>query len=433
MFTKKGFFAVFALFASFAPPAEAQNWDFDARTIAIGGVSGSATLASGMIERDATYQSIVLPFGLLQVLPDLGAFDPDSEHFDPVRAVEHAASPIHFIVDRDPAGHGRFASTIATARFYAGQPAASAPTRVDLGGVATSSWGGTIRLSGAQRRDVHGVYVGAGPYVTGRGAADINPQVIAGLDDDSRSIPSSPLTLMTTFSEEQVAIAVTGGYRGRYALPFRDDAAARDGIYVAVNYDYLIGVQYLADDMAVRVDPAALIISRLSSGHGRGNAVDFGAGVVLDRWEFGAGVNGIGNRITWTSVTAKTILFGNVLSGGPPLNPGVAAPRPDVEVSVPVDARANVTYRGDGWLAAGEAGTGIAGRVAHGGVERRVVRGIDVRGGLSYSYGEWNPTGGIGIALGRRAALDLAAFGTSANFERSRKLALAASVRVLKS
>src|SRR5262249_14200735 len=240
VFTKKGFFAVFALFASFAPPAEAQNWDFDARTIAIGGVSGSATLASGMIERDATYQSIVLPFGLLQVLPDLGAFAPDSEHFDPVRAVEHAASPIHFIVDRDPAGHGRFASTIATARFYAGQPAASAPTRVDLGGVATSSWGGTIRLSGAQRRDVHGVYVGAGPYVTGRGAADINPQVIAGLDDDSRSIPSSPLTLMTTFSEEQVAIAVTGGYRGRYALPFRDDAAARDGIYVAVNYDYLI-------------------------------------------------------------------------------------------------------------------------------------------------------------------------------------------------
>src|SRR3954468_5607622 len=113
---KRGlFFAVFALFAVFARPARAQNWDFDARTIGLGGVSGSGTIASGMIEHGAGYRSIVLPFGLLQVLPDLEISDPDSTRFDPVRAVEHAASPIHFIVGRDDdLGDGAFATTIAT-------------------------------------------------------------------------------------------------------------------------------------------------------------------------------------------------------------------------------------------------------------------------------------------------------------------------------
>jgi hypothetical protein len=414
-----------------ANAASAQNWDFDARTIGLGGVSGSGTLASGMIEHDAPYQSIVLPFGLLQVLPDLDVYDPDSANFDPVRAVEHAASPIHFIVGRDDAaGDGRFAATIATARFYADR-AGTAPVaaaRIDLGGVVTATWGGAISVSPANARDMHGIYVGAGPYVTVRGATAVDPQLI-GVLGGTGAIPQSSLTVLTAQSEEQVAVAVSGGYRGRFAS--RSAAAgSRDGIYVAVNYNYLIGVEYVDDDMAVRLNPANLVLSRISAGHGRGRAVDAGVGLVVDRWEFGAGANGLGNRITWSGATSRTIAFGNVLAGGSGGNGGVAVAHPDVEVSLPVDVRGNVTYRADRWLAVGEAGHGVAGTVAHVGAERHVRRAIDLRGGLSYSYGDWNPTGGVGIAFSRRVSFDVAAFGTSANFERTRKLALAASIRV---
>ena len=49
-------------------PVAAQNWSFDARTIAIGGVGGSGNLATKMIDEQRDYTAIVLPFGLIQVL-----------------------------------------------------------------------------------------------------------------------------------------------------------------------------------------------------------------------------------------------------------------------------------------------------------------------------------------------------------------------------
>jgi len=415
-----------------ANDAAAQNWDFDARTIGLGGVSGSGTLASDMIEHDGGYQSILLPFGLLQVLPDLDVYDPDSPHFDPVRAVEHAASPLHFVVGRDgTAGDGRFAATIAAAQFYANQPAGAAATpSVDLAGVVTANWGGTIRLSAAGARDFHGVYIGAGPYVTVRGNAAIDPQFLDVLTGGIAAVPPGSFTALTTRSEEQVALAVTGGYRGRYRFRQAPSGRERDGLYVAVNYNYLIGIQYVDDNLAVRVGPADLSIARVSAGRAHGNAVDAGAGVVVDRWEFGAGVNGIGNRITWTGATTRTISFGNVLTGAAAGSPGAVTPLADFEVTLPVDVRGNVTYRADRWLGVAEVGHGVAGAVAHVGGERHVGAALDVRGGLSYSYGDWNPTGGVGVAVNRRVSVDVAAFGTTANFERARKLGLAASIRI---
>src|SRR5689334_3734537 len=297
--------AVSAFSAVFARAAGAQNWDFDARTIGLGGVSGSGTIASGMIEHGAGYRSIVLPFGLLQVLPDLEIYDPDSTRFDPVRAVEHAASPIHFIVGRDDnLGDGAFATTIATARFYA-DPAnggGSLGTRLDLGGIVAPSWGTTIPLPGARPGRFQGIYVGAGPYVTVRGSADLDPRVLAFIGGTPVDFPSGPLTIISTRSEEQGALAITGGYRGHFSWT-ADSAASRDGLYLAANYSYLIGLGYLDDNLAVRIGPADLVIDRVSSGSGRGMAVDIGAGAVVGHWEVGGGMNGIGNRIRWTEVT----------------------------------------------------------------------------------------------------------------------------------
>ena len=160
--------------------------------------------------------------------------------------------------------------------------------------------------------------------------------------------------------------------------------------------------------------------------------LDVGAGAVVGRWEIGAGINGIGNRIGWSDVTQRAIGRGTLLTGGPPAAPGVAFPHADVEVSLPIDVRGNLAYRADGWMTVGEVGHGVAGMLAHAGLERRLQPRVDVRGGLSYSFGAWNPTGGVGVAVNRRVAVDVAAFATNANFERQRQLALAASIRLMR-
>ena len=65
--------------------AMAQNWDFDARHIAMGNVS-TTNISMSMIDEQRRYTSIPLPFGLFQVLGDLDIYNPSSPKFDPVRA-----------------------------------------------------------------------------------------------------------------------------------------------------------------------------------------------------------------------------------------------------------------------------------------------------------------------------------------------------------
>lgn len=84
-----------------AAPAFAQNWSFDARKIALGNAGGAEHPASRMIDEERPYRAIVLPFGLIQVLRDRNVFDPGSDEFDIVRAVEYAAAPLHYVIGRD--------------------------------------------------------------------------------------------------------------------------------------------------------------------------------------------------------------------------------------------------------------------------------------------------------------------------------------------
>ena len=83
-----------------ASPALAQNWSFDARDIALGGIGGTPNIARKMIGDSRRYRSIVAPFGLMQVLQDLDVFDPNADTFDPVRAVESAIAPLHWVLNR---------------------------------------------------------------------------------------------------------------------------------------------------------------------------------------------------------------------------------------------------------------------------------------------------------------------------------------------
>ena len=291
-------------------PASAQNWSFDARTISMGGVVGTGSLAGSMIDKERRYTPIVLPFGLIQVLSDRDIYDPNSPKFDPIRAIEYAASPIHYVVGRNTStsGEALFVSDIRNATFsrdlsrYRGFVPAN---DVLAEGLASPSWGGTIKVHRGANGGYQSIFVGAGPYLSQHITATFDPQLTSVLSTGVNA--ANAVMPITNNDQGQVALAVTGGYRGRFAWP--GARSTRDGVYIAANYNYLRGFLYENDALNISLatdrfglltTTSTIFIDRQHATNGTGFSLDVGAGVVYDRWEVGFGANGISNRIDWT-------------------------------------------------------------------------------------------------------------------------------------
>src|SRR5688572_13818355 len=151
-----------------AVPTAAQNWELDARKIAMGS-AGSNDIADRILDEQRPYRSIALPIGLIQVVQNLDIFRPGSDEFDLVRAIEYSASPFHYIIGRDSSdsdagrrlvvdiGNAALSRDLNAYRGFvpARQPAAE--------GLAAPTWGGTIRVAGDRDGTNHGVFIGAGP------------------------------------------------------------------------------------------------------------------------------------------------------------------------------------------------------------------------------------------------------------------------------
>ena len=425
--------------------ALAQNWSFDARSIAIGGVGGSGNLATKMIDEQRDYRSIVLPFGLFQVFSNKNKFDPNSSEFDPVRSFEYAASPIHFIIERDStsnSGEAAFISDMRNATLsrdltkYRG----FLPANDLLGeGLAAPNLGGTFKVQKSARSGFQGIYVGAGPYLSMHAAGHID-QGLTNVLSSGVNVPNGQFPI-TNADEAQLALAVTGGYRGRFAWPTGVGSGSdREGLYVAANYNYLRGFEYQNIDMTIRLDTdtaglitlkpvtTPIVINRAEATAGQGFALDFGVGMVIDRWELGFGANGVANRIDWTGVKQTRYSLDSLTSGNSNFNETTPVAVGDRRVELPVDYRGSLGYYAEQWSAAAEFGQGFGGSSFHGGYERRVGR-VELRGGARYTTKKWNPTGGIGFDVSRRVSLDVAAYGTNANIERKRQTAVAFSIR----
>src|SRR5262245_24999796 len=147
--------------------ALAQNWSFDARKVALGGVGSTSNVAVDMVDQERPYRPIVLPFGLLfQVLPNLPKFDPTSDDFDLVRAIEYPASPIHYIIGRDDTDTaGVFVNDLRNGELsrdlnvYRGfEP----ETNVTAEGLASPNWGYTFKFKKHDDGTFQGIYVGGG-------------------------------------------------------------------------------------------------------------------------------------------------------------------------------------------------------------------------------------------------------------------------------
>ena len=169
----------------------------------------------------------------------------------------------------------------------------------------------------------------------------------------------------------QIALAVTGGCRARFAHP--DGTGPQDSLYIGANYHYLHGFQYEGFEPDARLDTNAQGLLTLNPNLGfpvtivqnestdrRGFALDFGAAALVNRWEVGFGVNGIANRINWTDMERTSYILDSLFSGGD-FQDLPTVPIGDVEVELPVDVRADAAYTFDASTVITEFGNGYNG------------------------------------------------------------------------
>jgi hypothetical protein len=426
----------------------AQSYTADARKIGMGGVGDNSNIAISMVAPAEAYTVIPVPLGLFQVLQDFDKFNPSSDQFDPVRAVENASSPLHYTIGRQEEGvdhpdqrfiadlvNGRLNRDLSTYRTF------KLPATLSAEGLASPVFGKTIKFAQQSNGDFQGVYVGAGPYLSFGTSVAVDSRLIDILGSETaKYYPNTSFQILDE-AAVQLAMSITFGYRARLRFPgeFASSEPTRDGIYVAANYRHLKGFKYLDPDTIVRFDTnaqglisllpttAPLTITNIEGSSGSGRAIDMGVAVVRNRWEVGFGVNGIGNKIDWSELELKRFTLTSLVQGSDFVEQTLPPPGGEVTVELPVVTSGSFGFDAGDWAFAADALHGYNGNSFHGGVERRFGLAA-VRGGARYSRERWDPTYGVGF--GRRVAVDVAVFGTHSNLQDKRQTAIAVSLRI---
>ena len=444
---RRGALLAVLLLTSAASSAFAQNYSFDARRIALGGAAGTPNVASKLVEQKRRYKSFVIPVGLVKVVKNISVFYPNLRDFDFSSAVEFATRPFHQVigpVENHP-GFNQLFADIRDARINSDPNAYSGfeTSRLDfVEGLIAPNWGYTFMLR-EDDRSFQGIYVGAGPYIAVRADYGVNSdfeKVLNGSGDTY--LPAVTLGLDGA-TRHQSALDITGAYRARFPVFAGDgEEARRNGMYVIANYHYLHGFRYdevnaelaLETDAAGMVDPnppsPPVTIDWRTSRNGRGLALDFGVSFVRNRWDFGAGVSGVANRLKWSEITQHDVALVPVGDGNvwvhlevPPL-PGVTR-----QIELPVAYTGDVAYHADKWSVYNEYSRGFQGHNFRSALEYR-LGAVELRGAARMSSGNWHASGGAGFNLTRSLGLDVAVFGTQTFLEAEPHAALAISFRI---
>ena len=440
-------------------PAAAQNYNLDARVVGMGAVGSTRNIAGKFFEERRPYRRIGLPFGSLEVLAnkEVFSYDRDKDTFDLFRSLEYARNPFHYTFNRNASNTGK---TIVddildgTLNRDLNVYRVFRPARQYVAeGVGFPTWGVTFKFARSEEaraaedkttRDddgFHGIYIGAGPYLTTTTDTRVDQTLIDVLGSPDPIFRPDASMAITHATNGQAAAAIVGGYR--VYVPRPGQGPRREGLYLSANVSYLIGVRLGDLGTTIRFDTDAtglltlapatvpIDVNWLESSEGRGHVVDLGLAVRLGHWDFGLGVNGIGNRITWQDVERQRFQLQSYFDGSE-IEEVDAPPVTDpLRVEVPLNTSTNVAYTTtDGkWSVAAEYSRRFDGNNVQAGAEYR-AGALELRGGLRYARDRWHPAGGIGINLGRSVALDAAVFSTSTNVERRRTAALAFSIRI---
>ena len=212
-------------------------------------------------------------------------------------------------------------------------------------------------------------------------------------------------------------------------------------MYVAANFHYLHGLRFddFDADLQFETDAAGLVspnppappfrIDWQKSSHGRGMAIDAGVAFVVNRWDFGFGVGGIANRITWSDIERQRVSLFSLFGGSEFVR--VRLPVTDLKrrIELPVTYTGDVAYHREKWSILSEASHGFMGNQFRVGLEYRLGT-VELRGAGRYYDGSVYPSFGAGFNLTRTLGVDVAAFGTQTFLERSPHLGLAISFRI---
>lgn len=439
--------AVGMMFGLICQTGFAQNFGTDARRIALGGAGATSTVVSRMIERQQDYRSIPIPIGLIQVLKNREIFDPNDPNFDPVRAVEYAADPMHLTINRDSnSQQNLFIENLINAGLninrdlntYRGFTPAQ---HIHAQGLIAPSWGKAIRVAGDPARASHSIYVGAGPYLAIGTDLDFDQKLIDVFSSSTNLYHPNSNYVIGDVTTGQAALAITGGYRGRFAVSGLESAG--EGIYVAANYNYLHGIHYDQGDMTLRLDtdsaglliatPSSVpfVVDRQTSRKGHGFSIDVATGVVKGPWNIGVGLDGIGNRINWRELEGRQYSLQNLFTGGDFVSSSLALSSTSFKATLPVRFHGNLEYTTSRWSAASELGRGFNGFDFGGGAEYRFGP-LAFRGGTRYAE-RWHGSTGLGFNIIPKIGIDVAAFQTSTNLENDRRISYAVSLRINRS
>ena len=428
--------------------ALSQNLIPDARKIAMGAIGSQEDLGARLAEEQEPYRAIPVPLGLFQVFRNLNVFDPGNAEFDPIRAIENLSSPMHVTFNREPstAGsnlvrdlvNGRISRDLNAYRGF------TPPSEIDSQGLWAPSWGKTFHIAGEKdARSSHGIYVGAGPYISLGTNLRIDQNLIDILHSSSNVYRPNTTFNIGDVTTGQGAIAITGGYRGKLAAfdLTRSGSTPRDGVYVATDYHYLRGVHYDTVDLDVRFDTDAsgqvtlsptatpIAIDRTNAKTGNGFALDLGTAVIVRRWNFSVGANGVGNRIVWDSLRSEQLVLQSLFQGANFVRRPMPSPVGTRKITLPVRYSGSGGYQTGRWAAQTELSRGLQGFSVRNGVEYRVGP-LALRGGSRYQMDRWHASTGIGFNLIPSLGIDVAAYQTTANIERKQKVALALSLRL---
>ncbi|HEX4998197.1 MAG TPA: hypothetical protein VFY29_08230 [Terriglobia bacterium] len=431
-----------------ATPAYSQNFTTDARRIGMGAIGGNESEASKLAGDSRQYRSIGIPLGLIQVVKNTKIFNPSEDDFNPIRAMEYIANPMHITFNRDSGGAGDrlvtdlinsgFSTDLSVYKGFTPSP------NIDAAGLLSPSWGMTFKV--ARHGDGYqGIYVGAGPYASVGTNLDIDQTLINYLGDPNAPAPANTTFMIGDVTGIQGAVAITGGYRARLPLSLAHLSSGnngRNGVYVAANFNYLHGLRYENADLDVMIQtdstghltlmPSSnpIVVDHLWAESGKGYSVDVSTDIVVDRWNAGFAVEGIGNRIDWNDLSREQWALTSLTTGVDFVKTPLAAPTGSLKVTLPVRYAANAGVNvGGGLFAAAEYRHGLQNNEFHGGAEYPFMF-LEFRGGLRYSRPKWNPTVGLGLNLGKRVGIDVAGFGTTTNVEHDRKAAIALSLRI---
>ena len=429
----------------------AQSLGSDARLIGLGSAGGSDNIASKLVEDQQPYRAIPIPLGIFQLINNRKFFNPSDPEFDPVRAIEYAANPMHTSFGRnsDTAGN-LFVNSLVNGQIsrdlnaYRGFTPSS---QITAAGLMAPSWGKTLNVVRDDTTGTtHGVFVGAGPYIALGTNLNFDQNLISIFSSSTDVyMPDTNFQIDDT-TTGMAALAITGGYRGKFpllgSLMGLSSGASRDGIHVAANYHYLHGIHYDTADLQLQFDTDSqglvtlaptttpVIVNRTMSDKGRGFAIDLGTAVVVGPWNFGVGIDGIGNRINWNELGSREYTLQSVTNGGSFVTTEVPSPTTERRVSLPRRYTGHGGYRTDRWSAMMEMSRGLDQKTSFGGGAEYTFGPIVLRGGTRYSRDLWHGATGVGLNITKGIGIDAAAFQTSANIEQDRKMSFALSLRL---